>query len=139
MRRRREDVGDVVVVAELGAGHALATAALGAEGVGGDGLRVALRRQRDDQLLVVDEVLDVHVAGVEGDLGLRRSSANFLPDLGELVLDHRRAAGASSARIASSSAIVARSSADARSSSSTRPSRVSWPRSCRGCARPGPR
>ena len=43
----------------------------------GDRLDVALGRQRDDELLVVDEVLDVHVADVEGDLASAARSANF--------------------------------------------------------------
>ena len=95
---------DVVLVAELGAGHAAAAAALGPEGVGGDGLDVALGRQGDDELLVVDEVLDVHVAGVEGDLRAALVG-ELLAHLGQLVLDDLRSS-TSSPRIASSSAIV---------------------------------
>ena len=69
-----EDVGDVVVVAQLGAGHAPPAPALGPERVGRDRLDVAPLRHRDDELLVVDEVLDVDVADVVGDLGARSSA-----------------------------------------------------------------
>ena len=78
---------DVVLVAQLGPGHAAAAAALRAEGVGEDGLDVALGRQGDDELLVVDEVLDVHVAGIEGDLGAPLVG-ELLLHVGQLVLDH---------------------------------------------------
>src|SRR5690606_24201882 len=54
-----EDVGDVVAVAQLGAGDAAAAATLRLEAVGGDRLDVPPPGHRDDQLFVVDEVLDV--------------------------------------------------------------------------------
>ena len=49
-------------------------------------LDVALGRHRDDELLVVDEVLDVHVAGVVGELGAALGG-ELVADLGQLVLD----------------------------------------------------
>ena len=85
---RREDVGDVVVVAQLGARHAPAAAALGPELVGRDGLDVAPLAHRDDELLVVDQVLDVDVADVVGDLGAALVR-ELLADVGKLLLDHR--------------------------------------------------
>ena len=87
MGRGGEDLGDVVLVAQLGAGHAPTAAALPAEAVGLDGLDVAAVGQGDDELLVVDEVLDVDVAGVEGDLGAPVGGV-VGPDLDQLVLDH---------------------------------------------------
>ena len=53
---RREQVLDVVLVAEVAAAHALAAAALRAELVDRDGLHVAPVRQHDDELFVLDEV-----------------------------------------------------------------------------------
>ena len=64
MRRRVDEVGDVVLVLQPAPRPRPAAAALGAERVGGDGLDVALRRHHDDELFVVDEVLDVEVAVV---------------------------------------------------------------------------
>ena len=64
-----DDARDVVSSASLAPGHAPAAPALGAEGVGRHRLDVAGLGHGDDELLVVDEVLDVDVARVEGDLG----------------------------------------------------------------------
>ena len=123
-----EDVADVVLVAQLGPGHAAAAAALGPERVGGDRLDVALGRQRDDELLVVDEVLDVHVADVEGDLGAPLVG-ELLLDLGQLVLDDGAQHAPRRRGSPRASAIVSRSAASS-VSRSILASRVSWP-SCR--------
>jgi hypothetical protein len=66
--------------------------ALGPEGVGRHGLDVAPLRHGDDELLVVDEVLDVDVADVVGDLG-PALVGEALPDVSQLVLDDREQAG----------------------------------------------
>ena len=62
---RGEQVRDEVLVAQVAAAHASATAPLPAERVGRDGLDVALARQHDDDLFVVDEVEHVEVADVD--------------------------------------------------------------------------
>ena len=82
-----QDVHDVVLVAQLGSGHAPPTSALGAELLGRDRLDVAPGGQRDDALVVVDEVLDVELAGVDDEAG-PAGRAELLLDLGQLVLDH---------------------------------------------------
>jgi hypothetical protein len=53
---------------------------------GGDGLDVALGRHGDDEVLVVDEVLDVDVAGVVVDASCAGRGV-LLADLAQLVLD----------------------------------------------------
>ena len=73
VRGRREQVLDVVLVAEVAAAHALAAAALRAELVDRDRLDVALLRQHDDELFVLDEVEVGEVAGVVV-ISVRRSS-----------------------------------------------------------------
>ena len=60
-------VVDEVLLLELRALHPPAAAALGAEGVGRHRLHVAGPAHGDDHLLVVDQVLDVHVARIVGD------------------------------------------------------------------------
>src|SRR5205085_11620882 len=86
VRRRGEEVGDVVVVAQLGRLHAPATPALGAEGVGRHRLHVAVAAEGDDEVLVVDEVLEVDVARVEGYLCPPRGG-EFLADLCYSTID----------------------------------------------------
>ena len=86
VRGRVDDVGDVVLVAELGARHTSATAPLGAEHVGGHRLHVALGRHGDHELFVLDEVLDVEIADVERDL-TAAGVGELLTDLAHLVLD----------------------------------------------------
>ena len=87
MRGGGEDLCDVVLVAQLRPGDAAATATLRAERVGRHRLHVALGRQRDDEVFVVDQVFDVDVAGVEGDLA-PALCGELASDLRELVLDH---------------------------------------------------
>src|SRR5581483_3738643 len=86
VRRGGEDLRDVVLVAELRARHTPSAASLRAERVGRHRLHVALRRQRDDQVFVVDEVFDVDVAGVEGDLAAA-VGGELVADVAELGLD----------------------------------------------------
>jgi len=69
VRGRHQQVLDVVVVLAATAPHAPAPSALAPERVGGHGLDVALVGADDDDLLVVDEVEVLDVAGVVGDLG----------------------------------------------------------------------
>ena len=70
--RGEDHVADEVVGLEPGPGDATATAGLGLELAGRDGLDVLRLGHHDDEFLVVDEVLDRHVAGVEGDLAHTR-------------------------------------------------------------------
>ena len=86
MRRRGEQVLDVVLVLETRPTHPLAAASLLAERVVLDGLHVALVREHDDDFFVLDEVEVFDVTGVEGDL---RTPAlcELLPHLGEFFLD----------------------------------------------------
>ena len=79
-------MADIVVVAEGGPGDATATAALGPERVGRDGLDVAGRAVGDDQLLVVDQVLDVDLAVVDGQLAAARRG-ELLAHVGQLGAD----------------------------------------------------
>ena len=65
MRGRGEELVDVVVVALATAAHALAAATLPAERVGRDRLDVALLREHDDDLFVLDEVEHVDLTGVD--------------------------------------------------------------------------
>ena len=69
MRGGGEQVRDEVLVAQVAAAHAAPTATLASERVGRDRLDVALARQHDDDLFVVDEVEHVEVADVDGELG----------------------------------------------------------------------
>ena len=62
-------------------------AALGPEGVRGDRLQIVVLRHRDDHLLVVDEVLDVEVAGIVGEAGATGVGKTGA-DVGELAGDH---------------------------------------------------
>ena len=71
--RREDDVADEVVGLELGAADAAAAAALGLERRGRHRLDVLGLGHHDDELLVVDEVLDRHLAGVERDLAHARA------------------------------------------------------------------
>ena len=87
VRRGVDDVGDVVLVLELRAGDATTSSTLGAEGVGRDGLDVAVGGHHDDELLVVDQVLDVEIARIEPDRGASRSG-ELVADLTDLGLDH---------------------------------------------------
>ena len=83
--RRVDHVVDQVLLLELGALDAPAPAGLGPERVGRDGLHVAGAAHGDDDLLVVDQVLDVHVPGVVGD--------DRAPLVGELLADLPQLAG----------------------------------------------
>ena len=82
----REQVLDPVLLAEVAAPHALAAAGLGAELVDRNGLHVAAVRQREHELLVLDEVEVGEVAGVGRDRGAALVAV-LVPDRGELVLD----------------------------------------------------
>lgn len=86
MRRGGEQVRDVVLVAKVAAPHPTTAATLLAERVGGNGLDVALLRQHDDDLFVVDEVEDVDLAGVVGELRAPCVGV-LLAHLGELRAD----------------------------------------------------
>ena len=88
-------------------------------------LMYPLARHGDDEVLVVDEVLDVEVADVVGDLGCAGVGRTRSTDLASSSLMTLRSLP-SSARMASSSAMVSRSSASS-SSSLARPRRVSRP------------
>ena len=86
--RRDEEVVDDVVAAQLRAAHALAAAPLRAVVVDLGALGVAAAGDRDDDVLLGDEVLDRHVA-VEGhDLGAPLV-AELVDDLGQLLADDR--------------------------------------------------
>ena len=86
MRRAHEEVLDVVVLLEVHAGDADTAAALLAVGGERQRLDVARARDRDDHLLVRDQVLDVEVV-----LGRRDDRAALvavaLGDLEQLLLD----------------------------------------------------
>ena len=86
VRGGHDDARHVVLVAQLGAGHAASAPTLRAEGVGDDGLDVARLGHHHDEVFVLDQVLDVDVADVEGDLG-PPGLAEPLADLAQLVLD----------------------------------------------------
>ena len=79
---RRDEVLDDVVAAQARAAHALAAALLGAVLVGAGALGVAAAGDRDDELLVGDQVLHREVAVGRDDLayaGRRRTSARSRP------------------------------------------------------------
>ena len=92
-----EQVLDVVLVAQVAAAHAAPTATLAAERVGRDRLDVALAREHDDDLFVVDEVEHVEIADVDGELasGARRrtcsrtSASSSLITVASLVVARR--------------------------------------------------
>ena len=86
MRRGDEELLDEVVFLELYAAHALAAALLLAVGGHGQALDVAAARDRDDHVLVGDEVLDVEVTRLVGDLGTTLVGIAAL-DLEHLVAD----------------------------------------------------
>ena len=67
VRRGQEEVVDHVVLAQLGALDALATAVLGAVFVGLGALDEAGVRDGDDHVLLGDQILHVHLAGVRQD------------------------------------------------------------------------
>ncbi len=69
---RGEHPHEQIVVFEAGTLHTAATAALSTEDIGRDGLHVAALTEGDHDVLVVDEVLHLHVAGIEGDLAATR-------------------------------------------------------------------
>ena len=87
MRRRDEDVADHVLFLQGRALHALAAPALALERVDGLALHVAGAADRDDHVLLGDQVLDVEVPLVGADLRAARVGV-LLPDLEELLLDH---------------------------------------------------
>ena len=68
--------------------HSPAATSLGPESVRGDRLYVTGARHRDDDLLVLDEVLDTELAGIVGDYG-PAWLGELLPDLAELLGDDR--------------------------------------------------
>ncbi len=86
VRRGDEEVLDEVVVLEVHALHPLAAALLLAVGGDGQALHVSRAGDRDDHVLLGDEVLDIEVPalGREGGLAL---GGELLPDFSELVLD----------------------------------------------------
>ena len=86
VRRADEEVLDVVLVLHVHAGDADAAALLLAVGGERQRLDVAGLRDRDDHLLVGDQVLDVHVVLGEGDLGAPLVAVALL-DLEQLLLD----------------------------------------------------
>ena len=86
MRRGDEELLDEVVFLELDATHTLAAALLLAVGGNGQALDVAAARDRDDHVLVGDEVLDVEVTRLVGDLGTTLVGIAAL-DLEHLVAD----------------------------------------------------
>ncbi|CAB4546236.1 unannotated protein [freshwater metagenome] len=72
-----DDVLDVVLILELRARNTTSTATLDLERVGRNGLDVTLGRHRDDEVFIIDEIFDVEVADVEGDLATSRLSEGF--------------------------------------------------------------
>ena len=80
----RHEVLDDVVAAQGRAAHALAAALLGPVGVGAGALGVAAAGDRDDEVLVGDQVLHREVAVGRDDLGTP-VVAVLLDDLGQLV------------------------------------------------------
>ena len=93
--RGHEEVVDDVVGPQLRAAHALAAAALRPVEVGLGPLGVAAAGDRDDDVLLGDQVLDRHVAVVGDDLGAP-VVAELLDDLGQLR--RRRSPAAAPAR-----------------------------------------
>ena len=87
VRGRGDDVRDVVLVAELSAGHPAATTALALEGVERHRLYVALGGHGDDEVLIIDEVLDIDIPNVIRDLGTALGCV-LVSDSGELVFEH---------------------------------------------------
>ena len=85
MRLRAVDALDVVLVLELGALAALAAALLGGEGAQGRALHVALGGERDDALLVGDDLRHVDLAG--GQLDRRAALVAVLGDHLVALLD----------------------------------------------------
>ena len=89
MRRADEEVLDEVAVLHVHAGHAAAATLLLAVGRQRERLDVAGLRDRDDHLLVGDQVLDVDLV-----LGVRDLRAALVGeaicDLAELLLDQRQ-------------------------------------------------
>ena len=88
MRRGREQVLDVVAVAQLRATHTLAAPVLHAVQIGLGALGVPARGDRDDDLLVGDEVLVGQVA-VGRDDARAAVVAELVDDLGQLGRDDR--------------------------------------------------
>ena len=86
VRRGREEVVDHVLAAQRRAAHALAAAPLRAVGVDPGALGVAAAGDRDDDVLLGDEVLHRHVAVERHDLGAPLVAV-LLDDLGELLGD----------------------------------------------------
>ena len=84
--RRVDHVVDQVLLLQLRPLDAATPTGLGAERVGGDGLDVAGPAHGDDDLLVVHQVLDVHVARVVGD-DRAALVGELLPDLAQLPGD----------------------------------------------------
>ena len=125
--RREDDVAHDVVGLQLGAADATATAALRLERPGRHRLDVLRLGHHDDELLVVDEVLDRHLAGVVRDLAHARRG-ELLLDREHLVLDDL-AQQTSSARIASSSLMRVAHVGELGLEVDPADSRVSW-RSC---------
>src|SRR6185295_18573534 len=85
-RGGREQLVDVVVVTGTTSTHSLAATTLATERVGRDRLDVALARQDDDDLLVVDEIEHVDLAHVGREL--RAALVGVLAlELEQLILD----------------------------------------------------
>ncbi len=81
MRGGLDEVGHRVFVLETSAGHSPAASTLGAEFLSRDRLHVSRGRHGEDQIVVVDEIFDVELAGIY--LEAR------VPGLGELFADGR--------------------------------------------------
>ena len=125
--RRDEEVLDDVVAAQLGAPHALAAAALRPVGVRAGALGVAVPGDRDDDLLLGDQVLGVHVALEGQDL---RSVARRRTCRRSRRAPRRRSAAAAPARRGCRCSRRSRARARARSSMILWRSRAASRRSC---------
>ena len=90
VRGGREDLRDDVVLLEVRADDAPAAATLASVGLHRQALHVAGARHGEDDVGLLDQVLDVQVAsGLVPDLGPAWVGVP-LPDLGQLILDHRQ-------------------------------------------------
>ena len=86
VRSRRQQVLDPVLLTQLAAAHALAAPGLRAELVDRNGLDVAPVREREHELLVLDEVEVGEISGV-GQNGRTALVAVLVLDRSELVFD----------------------------------------------------